>query len=197
MTAPSLLSNFSFTFKYVSNEGVSMLESLGKIFAPIFAPLGFNSWGLVSALIAGLIAKEVIVSSIAMFNGANESSVEAIQNSLFDSSSAVYFASGASVFAFLVFCLLYFPCLATISVLSKEIGRKWTFIGVILEFIVAYIVTMLVYNVARLCEIFGTAKILLYIAIFIIVLASIVFVIKKIKSKKSCKECKNCSGCSK
>ena len=189
-----ILSNFSFTFKYVSNEGVSMLESLGKIFAPIFAPLGFNSWGLVSALIAGLIAKEVIVSSIAMFNGTNESSIDVIQNSLFDSSSAVCFASGASVFAFLVFCLLYFPCLATISVLSKEIGSKWTFIGVILEFVVAYIVTMFVYNIARVCEIFGIDKILIYIIVSIIVIASITIIIKKIKSKNSCKNCRNCSG---
>lgn len=64
-----LLSNFSFSFAYVGNGGGSMLESIGKIIAPIFIPLGFGNWGAASALLAGLVAKEVVVSSIQLFNG--------------------------------------------------------------------------------------------------------------------------------
>ena len=189
-----ILSNFSFTFQYIVNTGgESMLESLGKIFAPLFIPLGFNSWGLVSALIAGLVAKEVIVSSIAMFNGNGELSISALGQSLMDSSSAVYFVSGASVLSYLVFCLLYFPCLATTSVLIKEIGRKWTVIGVLLEFLVAYVVSMLVYFFALICQIYGVWKIILSVFATMIVLFSIRIIYKRIKNKKGCGRCENCS----
>lgn len=189
-----ILSNFSFTCQYIVNTGgESMLESLGKIFAPLFIPLGFNSWGLVSALIAGLVAKEVIVSSIAMFNGNGELSISALGQSLMDSSSAVYFVSGASVLSYLVFCLLYFPCLATTSVLIKEIGRKWTVIGVLLEFLVAYVVSMLVYFFALICQIYGVWKIILSVFATMIVLFSIMIIYKRIKNKKCCGKCENCS----
>lgn len=189
-----ILSNFSFTFQYIVNTGgESMLESLGKIFAPLFIPLGFNSWGLVSALIAGLVAKEVIVSSIAMFNGNGELSISALGQSLMDSSSAVYFVSSASVLSYLVFCLLYFPCLATTSVLIKEIGRKWTVIGVLLEFLVAYVVSMLVYFFALICQIYGVWKIILLVFATMIILFSIMIIYKRIKNKKGCGKCENCS----
>lgn len=189
-----ILSNFSFTFQYIVNTGgKSMLESLGKIFAPLFIPLGFNSWGLVSALIAGLVAKEVIVSSIAMFNGNGELSISALGQSLMDSSSAVYFVSDASVLSYLVFCLLYFPCLATTSVLIKEIGRKWTVIGVLLEFLVAYVVSMLVYFFALICQIYGVWKIILLVFATMIILFSIRIIYKRIKNKKGCGKCESCS----
>lgn len=189
-----ILSNFSFSFHYIANgEGVSMLESLGKILSPIFIPLGFNSWGLVSALIAGLVAKEVIVSSIAMFNGINESTTSILGQSLTNPNSAVYFVSGASVLSYLVFCLLYFPCIATTSVLIKEIGKKWTIIGIVLEFIVAYIVSMFVYSIALFAQYFGILKLIVLIIAIMIVVFSLIMVIKRIKNKKSRSKCKNCS----
>lgn len=189
-----ILSNFSFSFHYIANgEGISMLESLGKVLSPIFIPLGFNSWGLVSALIAGLVAKEVIVSSIAMFNGINESTTSILGQSLTNPNSAVYFVSGASVLSYLVFCLLYFPCIATTSVLIKEIGKKWTIIGIVLEFIVAYIVSMFVYSIALFAQYFGILKLIVLIIAIMIVVFSLIMVIKRIKNKKSCSKCKNCS----
>lgn len=189
-----ILSNFSFSFHYIANgEGISMLESLGKILSPIFIPLGFNSWGLVSALIAGLVAKEVIVSSIAMFNGINESTTSILGQSLTNPNSAVYFLSGASVLSYLVFCLLYFPCIATTSVLIKEIGKKWTIIGIVLEFIVAYIVSMFVYSIALFAQYFGISKLIVLIITIMIIVFSLIMVIKRIKNKKSCSKCKNCS----
>lgn len=189
-----ILSNFSFSLHYIANgEGISMLESLGKILSPIFIPLGFNSWGLVSALIAGLVAKEVIVSSIAMFNGINESTTSILGQSLTNPNSAVYFVSGASVLSYLVFCLLYFPCIATTSVLIKEIGKKWTIIGIVLEFIVAYIVSMFVYSIALFAQYFGILKLIVLIIAIMIVVFSLIMVIKCIKNKKSCSKCKNCS----
>lgn len=190
-----LLSNFTFTLSYVpSSGGASMLETLGRFLAPVFAPLGFNNWALVSALIAGLVAKEVIVSSIAMFNGVGDASNVLIGESLKDPSSVIFFAMPSMVVSYLVFCLLYFPCLATASVLSKEIGKKWTFIGIVLELVVAYVVTFIVYNIARLIELYGAVKILLILLTISIVVGSIIIIIKRIKRKNGCAFCKKCDG---
>lgn len=184
-----LLSSFTFSFSYVPSGEGSILEQVGKVIAPIFAPLGFNSWALVSALIAGLIAKEIIVSSIALYSGVGENGL----NSAFhDPSSMVYFASGANVISYLVFCLLYFPCLATMSVLRKEIGRKWTFIGIILQLLIAYIASFIIYNLSLAFIKFGVLKMLLILAAFFIIILSIVFIIKKVKNKKLCANCKAC-----
>ena len=187
-----LLSNFSFKLKYVQDGHGSILETLGRVLAPIFAPLGFNNWGLVSALIAGLVAKEVIVSSIAMFNGINDLSNNEIQNSLLSSSSVIFFANPCAVLSYLVFCLLYSPCLATTSVLSKEIGKKWTIIGLVIEFVVAYLVSLIVYNLTRIFVKFGALKVVLALTIIISVIISIIFIYKKIKGKKACPYSKNC-----
>lgn len=193
-----LLSNFSFTFAYVGqNGGVSMLETLGRILAPIFAPLGFNNWGLVSALIAGLIAKEVIVSSIAMFNGVEENALDLLGQTLQEESSIVMFASSASVLSYLVFCLLYFPCLATTSVLSKEIGKKWTAFGIFVEFITAYLVTFIVYRLALAIQNFGAIPVLAILISILIILVSFIFIYKKIKGKRGCAYCEKCQKCKK
>jgi len=190
-----LLGNFSFTFAYVGGgEGISMLESLGRILAPIFEPLGFGSWGLVSALIAGLIAKEVIVSSVAMFNHVEEGDQGALLGSLKNPESSIYFTDPCAVVSYLVFCLLYFPCLATISVLGKEIGRKWTFFGCIIQLIVAYLTAFVIYNICRLTVFIGVWKMILILFVATLILTSIIVVIKKIKNKRKCEYCNNCKG---
>lgn len=186
-----ILSNFSFTFKYVGVNGGSMLEKLGEIFAPVFYPLGFNNWALVGALIAGLIAKEVIVSSIAMFNGC-ELSMNEVQKSLFVSSSVVFFINPSAVLSYLIFCLLYSPCLASISVLAKEIGRKWTFIGVAIQFAIAYLISFVVYNFSRFAYFVGGDKFILIIGVALVILGAILFVCKRVKTKKMCPYCDSC-----
>ena len=179
-----VLSNFTITFKFISSDGVSMLETFGRLLAPLFVPLGFGSWGLVSALIAGIVAKEVVLSSIAMFNGVE--SHKMIQVSVLSSASAVYFASGSSAISFLVFCLLYLPCISTFSVLLKEIGAKWTFIGVLVEFVVAYLTTFVIYTVGRCFEVFGFWKVFLTILAVLIIVISVVVVVKNCKRGKTC-----------
>lgn len=191
-----VLSNFTFTLKFVgAGEGVSILETIGKILSPIFIPLGFNSWGLASALIAGLVAKEIIVSSIAMFNGVEEASIDSIQSSIVLSTSAVYFSSPSSVISFLVFCLLYFPCIATTSVLLKEIGKKWTFIGILIEFLIAYLTAFFIYTLGRCFEVFGFIKVLLVILLILILILSIKRIYKVFKKKKFCPYQDKCGRC--
>lgn len=196
-----LLQSFSFGFKFVPTEGgTSMLETIGGIVAPIFIPLGFGNWGATSALIAGLAAKEIIVSSIAMFNGVNVSG-DNLNNqtmrSITDPLAAVYFTP-ASALSFMIFCLLYSPCLATISVFKKEIGKKWTWISILLQFAIAYLVALVAYNTYRLVEIVGAVNsIWIFLGLFAIGI-SIYFLIIKIKQKKFCNyDCSNCNKCKK
>lgn len=175
-----VLSNFAFPFKYVGNKGVSMLETFGRIISPIFTPLGFSSWAIVSSLIAGLVAKEVILSSLAMFNGVGGGELGA---SLLIPTSVVYFSSPASALSFLVFTLLYFPCLASFVVLCKEVGRKWAFIGSIVQFVIAYILSFAVYHL------YGASWV---VAIIVIFMLAILLLVKKLKKKPSCKGCGGC-----
>ena len=187
-----LLGSFSFSFTYVPDTGgVSMLENIGKFLAPIFIPLGFGNWGATSALIAGLVAKEVIVSSIAIFNGIDVnagSMTEQVQSSILNPNSAVYFTP-ASALSYMVFCLIYMPCIATMSVLNKEIGTKWTVISIIIELVIAYLLSLVVYNLYNFINIFGFGYFAILLIGLIIIGVSVTFIIKHLKSKDKCKDC--------
>lgn len=186
-----LLGNFSFSFGYVTKDGgVSMLESLGKILAPIFIPLGFGSWGVASALIAGVVAKEVVISSIAMFNLA--SNMGEISLSLSNPESVVFFATPSVALSFLVFCLLYCPCLSSMAVLKQEIGRKWTFFAVIVQFCLAYLTTLFVYNVALAFEKFGGTKVVLFLLLFVLIIICVIKIISLFRKSRSCRGCNRC-----
>ena len=187
-----LLSSFTFKLQFVLDGSGSMLESIGRFLAPIFEPLGFNNWAIVSALLAGLVAKEVVVSSIAMFNGIDYNATKLISSSILLSTSVVYFPSSVSVLSFLVFCLLYTPCLASISMMKAEIGTKWTIVGIIIQLVVAYVLSFIVYNIALSFEIFGFWPTFLVILAILLVLVSIILVYRLIKHKKCPHNCPNC-----
>ncbi len=157
--------------------------------------MGFGIWGATSALLAGLAAKEIIVSSIAMFNGISvsaDSMKDQTMRSIIDSTSVVFFTP-ASALSFMVFCLLYAPCLPTISAFRKEIGKKWTFIAIVIQLLIAYILSLFLYNIFKLIELWGALNVVLcFFAVFIIVL-SFFYVLARIKNKKYCNY--NCSKC--
>ena len=189
-----LLSSFSFSSGYVGVSGQeSILESIGRFLAPIFAPLGFNNWAIVSALLAGLVAKEVVVSSIAMFNGIDSSATKLLSESILLSSSVVFFASKASVVSFLVFCLLYTPCIASMSMLWQEIGKKWTIFSIALQLFVAYVVSFIIYNIFFALEVFGFTKPFVTIVTLTVIFVAIYFIIKKIRQANTCAHCDNCN----
>ncbi len=190
-----LLSSFSFSFSYVSTSGgVSMLESFGRWLAPIFTPLGFGNWAIVSALLAGLVAKEVVVSSIAMFNGIDASASRLLAESITLSTSVVFFASKASVISFLVFSLLYTPCIASISMLLQEIGKKWTILSIAIQLLTAYVVSFVIYNIFLAFEIFGFVKPFVTIITLTVIMVAVYIIIKKIRQGQTCP---NCEGCDK
>lgn len=128
-----VLSNFSLTEGY-GGESDSIMMTLGKILAHLFAPLGFGSWKAVTALIGGVVAKEAVVSTIQSLGGVE---------TLFVGEYA-----GIDALSFMVYTLLYVPCLATVSALIKETGAKWALFAVTLQLCVAYAVTFIVRVVA-------------------------------------------------
>ena len=160
-------------------------------------PLGFYSWGMVASLISGLVAKEMVVSSLAIINGCG---VVSLAESLTNSNSVVHFSS-ASAISFLVFVLLYSPCISALICVKKELGFKVMFKSCLMQLVVAYIVSfitylsfMLVYKGLWWCSVL----LLIFIAIVLFfVLKLIKKKVKKTDFKKQCLSCKGefCGNC--
>lgn len=193
-----LLQSISINFKFINDPltQTSILSWLGNFLAPIFKPLGFGTSGCVSALICGIVAKEIIVSTMAIINNVNLSGeVSELSKSFLNINSPIHFTP-ISAFSFLVFSLLYMPCMATISVYFKEIGKKWTFICIIIQLVTAYLVTFIFYRLLLLFNGLNFISILLSLAIFMLIVVSIYFIFKIIKKPKvccfSCNKCKKC-----
>ncbi len=113
----------------------SFASMLGRIFEPFFLPLGF-SWQIVTALIFGVIAKEAVVQTLSIIYAVGGSTLTVALTASITPLSAL---------ALMVFVLLYIPCMATIGVIRKETGSwKWTAFSVIYQFILAYLVALIV-----------------------------------------------------
>lgn len=108
------LQNFDVRLNVVGQgSGDSLLAILGTWLAPVFAPLGFGDWRVATALVTGLMAKEAVISTLGVLMGVGANLGSAALGSLFTLPSAV---------SFLVFCLLYTPCVAALAVLRRELG---------------------------------------------------------------------------
>lgn len=112
----------------------SYLAMIGKAVSPVLAPLGFD-WKMSVCLLTGLPAKEAIVSTLAILYGG-------------DISAAGF--TPITAFSFLLFVLLYFPCVATIATLRREAGRGWAWFTVFHSLALAWIVSFLVYQIGSL-----------------------------------------------
>lgn len=190
-----ILSNFSFNFTFIKNTGGhSMLEALGKIIAPVFAPLGFGTWGPAAAILAGLVAKEIVVSSISMFNnvsltGANFK--DGIISSLTNPQSAVFFTP-ASAISFMVFCLLYNPCFASMAILKKEVGTKWFVISSVVQFVIAYVISLFVYSAINLIVCKGVLAFFVLFLMFALIAFAALHFVNYYAKKQKCKRCGRC-----
>ena len=128
------LQTFDTRLNVVTDNSGSLLALVGRLLAPLFAPLGFGDWRCVTALISGFIAKESVVSTLQVLLGG------AALTSLFTARSAV---------SFLVFTLLYTPCVAAIATIRRELGSRWATLGVVvMQCTVAWVVSFLAYAVA-------------------------------------------------
>jgi len=130
------LSNFNFSGMTDVNN--SILSSVGSFIAPIFKPLGFGNWQASVSLLTGLIAKETVVSSMSVIFAGD------LQLML-----PLYFTT-LSAISFLVFVLLYTPCITVVGTMKKEFGTKLTLFSVTYQLILAWLVAFLVFNIGSL-----------------------------------------------
>ncbi|QUF82049.1 ferrous iron transport protein B [Clostridium butyricum] len=131
------LSNFNFN-GMVEEVNESILASIGNVIAPIFAPLGFGNWQSAVSLLSGLLAKESVLASMEIIFAGDLSSV-----------LPMHFST-LSAYSFLVFVLLYTPCISVLGTMKKEYGGKFTIMSVLFQLIVAWSVAFLVFNVGTL-----------------------------------------------
>lgn len=136
------LQSFNFQLQMVSSADESILASIGIFIAPIFALCGFADWRASVSLVTGIAAKESIVSTMSV---------------LFGSQALSAAFTPLSAFSFLVFVLLYTPCVAALSSISREMGsRKWTLFAVVYQLAVAWFASAFVYQVGTLIlNVFG------------------------------------------
>ncbi len=130
------LQTFDFRMNIVTDASDSILATISGIVAPVFAPLGLNDWRVVTALVAGFMAKESVVSSLTIMYGTN----------------AILLASmtTASAAALLVFCLLYTPCVAAVASIKRELGGKWAFMVVIGQCVLAWVCALITYGICMI-----------------------------------------------
>ncbi|MCI9405573.1 MAG: ferrous iron transport protein B [Oscillospiraceae bacterium] len=111
------LQTFDTRLNVVASSAESMLSDVGRLLAPVFAPLGFSDWRISTSLITGFTAKEAVVSTLAVLTGTSIATLPQALSSLFPST--------LSAAAFLVFTLLYTPCVAAIGAVKREMGSSW------------------------------------------------------------------------
>ncbi len=132
------LQSFDSRLNVVTDSADSLLAMLGHWLAPIFAPLGFDDWRIPTALITGFSAKEAVVSTLGVLTGTSMETLGPALSGLFTPISAI---------SFLVFTLLYTPCMAAMAAVKRELGSNALGLGVaVLQCVVAWIVAFGVYQ---------------------------------------------------
>lgn len=137
-----LLSSFG-PHGFVTDSTASYAASLGHALVPMFKPIGIVQWQAISALFTGVLAKEVITSSMmVMFHTSSKAVLIAALGQ---------FMSPVAAYAMLAFVLLYIPCFATLATIKEETGSyKWVFFSVVSSFVIAYITAFILFQVGSL-----------------------------------------------
>lgn len=157
--------NINFQLQIVENIEDSILVKVCKAISVLFIPLGFGNWQSIVALISGFIAKESVYVSLVMLDG------------------FVYFNTASSL-SFLIFVLLYSPCLAAMVSFGREFGAKRSIFTIIFQTVLAYIIAFIIYSA------FNIFEIKIAILYFLLIILAY-FLIKKLYNKK-CVDCKVC-----
>ncbi len=137
------LQNFDVRLNVVDSGSTdSLLAIVGAWLAPVFAPLGFGDWRVVTALVTGVMAKEAVVSTLGVLMGVGANLTVSALSGLFTTQSAI---------SFLVFCLLYTPCIAALAAVKRELNSGFkTALVMISQCCVAWLVAYVVYLLAGL-----------------------------------------------
>ena len=139
-----LLQNFTPSLAVAQNAGESILGVIGTFIAPIFQPLGFGQWQESVSLLTGLVAKEAVVSTMSVLYGAGGDSamLSGLLGTVF---------TPLSGYSFLVFTLLYMPCMSAFATIKREMGGwRWAFGAAAFQTVLAYLAAMVIYQVGSL-----------------------------------------------
>lgn len=132
------LQTFDTRFNVVSESEESLLALVGQWIAPVFAPLGFSDWRVSTALITGFSAKEAVVSTLSVLTGTATANLSGVLSGMF---------TGVSAASFLVFTLLYTPCVAAVAAVKREMGSgAKALMVVVLQCAAAWLTAFLVYR---------------------------------------------------
>lgn len=138
-----LLQSFTPMMRFTDDPSQSIFAGFGMLLAPIFKPLGFGSWQAASALLTGLVAKESVVGTLSVLYGS------ASQPELF--SAIVNHFTPLSALSFMVFSLLYMPCISAFVSICREMNSvKWALGGAVFQTGVAYIISLVIYHIGKL-----------------------------------------------
>jgi len=141
------LQSFSWSLQMVDAQD-SILASIGNVIAPIFAPLGFGNWQSAVATVTGFLAKENVVATFGVLFGLGAELTESDPNLV---STMGQLFNVVSAYSFMAFTLLAAPCFAAIGAIKREMGSwKWTFIAIGYQTGLAYVVSLIIYQVGRL-----------------------------------------------
>lgn len=136
------LQSFDSRLNVVQQSSESLLALIGQFIAPMFSPLGFGDWRMVTALFSGLSAKEAVVSTLAVLLNTSMAELPNALTAVFTPLSAV---------SFLLFTLLYTPCIASVAAIRRELGSRLQTWGVVLmQCVVAWVVAFIVYRLGML-----------------------------------------------
>lgn len=171
---------------FTENINESFLSYLGKVLAPIFAPLGFDDWRISVALITGLGAKEVVVNTLLILFGDLSTGLTSVFTVI-------------TAYTFLIFCALYTPCIATLATMRKEYGNKMMFASLFYQFGLAWIVGFS-FNFVGSLVVFGQTNVSIaqFIAFLVVIVATIVLLNyysrnNKLNSNHHC-DCSSCTS---
>ena len=127
------LQTFDMRLNLVTNSADSLLAMLGSLLTPIFQPLGLNDWRISTAFITGFMAKESVVSTLSVLAGNISEMFTPI-----------------TAFVFMVFCLLYTPCVAAIATVRRELGRKYAVMVVLMQCSIAWLAAFAIYRLVNI-----------------------------------------------
>ena len=191
------LLSFSFTMEYGVNIEESMLAKIGNKISWFFYPmLGENNWGAAVSAIQGLVAKEQVVSSMAVIAGLAEDVEEGTE--IFARGTTFENFTSASAYAFMVFNLFSAPCFGAIAAMKRELGGTKKMIkAVSFQTVLAWILATLVYQIGSRIEkgVISVADV--FIIGLIIAIVTTILVKKMTKKESECASCPYCNSCNK
>ena len=191
------LLSFSFTMEYGVNIEESMLAKIGNKISWFFYPmLGENNWGAAVSAIQGLVAKEQVVSSMAVIAGLAEDVEEGTE--IFARGTTFENFTSASAYAFMVFNLFSAPCFGAIAAMKRELGGTKKMIkAVSFQTVLAWILATLVYQIGSKIEkgVISVADV--FIVGLIIAIVTTILVKKMTNKESECASCPYCNSCNK